>query len=469
MEREASSIIFEADRFSSESSDRLKNIPNDKAFGIRDALLVKCRDTIENLNIELDEEKRSKKHLESKIKELEHANKLLDQKVRQQELHIQEINEELELSISSNDQYKAELKKFQNLKPLQEAQTHMQSTVKSLEHSLAVLQEENLKLKQQLENEKARIIELESDSQYRRTSYDEDRLDLEKIELELEDLYEKKHKCMIKDFERKQDILKEELTNAIDEIELERQRYHDMYKNTVEENNQLRQEIKYLQNMLQRKQSQLEKHSQQSLDQLQTIMEKKNTEENQAYKNLVSALENEKNSIENEKQELENEINRLKDFIRNNTDTQANLDEIMNENNELKLIIKQNDARLQEKAQENMFLNKSIEELKGIVHELESENTQDPKNIELVKYKYQNLLQSELQKRLRDKQDFKHHLIQDKEAFLAKLKQKDDKIAKLEQEKQDLQYRIEMYEQINSEYPSVMKEKRIVPEDTAMV
>ena len=206
MEREASSIIFEADRFSSESSDRLKNIPNDKAFGIRDALLVKCRDTIENLNIELDEEKRSKKHLESKIKELEHANKLLDQKVRQQELHIQEINEELELSISSNDQYKAELKKFQNLKPLQEAQTHMQSTVKSLEHSLAVLQEENLKLKQQLENEKARIIELESDSQYRRTSYDEDRLDLEKIELELEDLYEKKHKCMIKDFERKQDI-----------------------------------------------------------------------------------------------------------------------------------------------------------------------------------------------------------------------------------------------------------------------
>lgn len=472
MESDLNSIISEADRMASESSERLKSIPNDKAFGIRDALLVKCRDTIENLNIDLDDIKRDKRHLESKVKDLEHANSLLENKVRQQESQLFEVSEELDLSISANEQYKSELKKFQSLKPLHEAQTHMQSTLKSLEHSLASVQEENAKLKHQLECEKARTKVLkteQSDSIFLRESYDEERLDLEKIELELEQLYEKKHKCMIKDFEKKQEILREEMTAALDEIDIERQRYHKMYKNTVEENSQLRQEIKYLQNMLQRKQSQLEKHSQQSLDQLKNLMEKKGNEEGLAYKALIAELEKEKNlaenckiELENQKNDLENEIVHLKELVRETEKNQESAERFGEKNkiNELK-------AALREEMEENKKMCKTIEELKKFAQESHPET----RKIELIKLKYQSLIQSELQKRLRDKQAYKQHLIQDKEAFLSKLRMKDEKIEKLESEKNELLCAIhDLEESINdTQILNQEREKRIVAEDTSKV
>ena len=471
MEKDLNTILSEADRMVSESSERLKSVPNDKAFGIRDALLVKCRDTIENLNIELDEEKRCRRHLESKLKDLEHSNGLLEDKLRQQESQMFDLSEELELSVVSNEQYKAELKKFQSLKSVHEAQTHMQSTLKSLEHSLATVQEENAKLKQQLENERARPKEYkteQSDSLYFRDSYEEERMDLEKIELELEELYEKKHKCMIKDFEKKQEALREELTVAIDEIEIERERYHELYKTTVEENTQLRQEIKYLQSMLQRKQSQLEKHSQQSLDQLQSIMEKKGNEESLAYKVLISELEKEKNFIdnqktelENQKIELENEIFSLREMIKNSTQVQERKENFASETSSLKQKVNELKSALNDQVHEN----------KNLLQETDGETNLESRKVELVKIKYQNLIQSELQKRLRDKQEYKQHLIQDKEAFLSKLKMKDDKIEKLEAEKNELINALKNSEEniTDSQVYSREREKRIMAEDTARV
>ena len=465
MEKELNNILQEADRVVSESSERLKSIPNDKSFGIRDALLVKCRDTIESLNLELDEEKRIKRGLESRIKDLEHQNNVLEHKLRQQEAHINDLVEELEQSMVSNQDFKAEKKIFESLKPLNEGQTLVQTSLKSLEHSISTLQEENSKLRQQLENERARIRE--TDSQSIDENFTEERIDLEKIEIELEQLYEKKHKCMIKDFEKKQETLKEELNNAIDEIEIERKRYQGMYIEMVEENNQLRQEIKYLQNMLQRKQSQLEKHSQQSLDQLQTILEKKGTEENLGYKNMIGQLEKEKNILEGQKSSLEAQVYKLQETIEVNKSLESSYDNLFNENLGLKNRIQELERVLKDETQEKSFLTQNIEEMKKLVQDSANESLQDPRKQELIKLKYQTLIQSELQKRLRDKQNFKQHLIQDKEAFLAKLRTKDEKIAKLEAEKAELLYKFSLFDIRNFDDDFSTKEKRFISEDTA--
>lgn len=472
MEKDLNNILQEADRVASESSERLKSLPNDKAFNIRDGLLIKCKNTIESLNIELEGEKKLNKKLENKLKDLEIINNTLEYKLKKSENQINDLKEEIEELISSNEQYKAELQKFSSIKSPNEAQSHMVSTLKSLEYSLSVVQEENAKLKQQLETERARLKEIrteQSNSDYIKESFSEERLDLEKIETELEHLYEKKHKCMIKDFEKKQETLKAELINAIDEIEIERERYHSMYKVSLDENTQLRQEIKYLQNMLQRKQNQLEKHSQQSLDQLQNLIEKKGIEEILAHKTLVSDLENNLQSLENDKIELEKEISRLKQIISNTDIMQDSQEHLLNENRSLRLKIQELESLLKEEAQENKYLSKSLDEMKKMIQESETESLQEPRKAELIKLKYQTLLQSELQKRLQDKQAFKQHLIHDKEAFIAKLKVKDDRISKLEAEKTELLCEINYLERNNAENSFIEKEKRIMAEDTARV
>lgn len=455
------SASIDPDDLSVELKDRSKYSANDKAFGIRDALLVKCRDTIESLNQELEDEKRSKKQLENQIQDLEHSQTILEHKLRSQEILIIELKEELDSSQNETEHYKLELKKFSALKPLQEAQVHMTNTVRSLEHSLNVLQEENSKLKAQLESEKLKSRE-SIDS---RKSVEYEKVDLEKFEYELEELYEKKYKSMIKEFEKKQEMLKDELNNAIDKIEVERQRYQEMYKSTVDENNELRQEIKYLQNMLQRKQSQLEKHSQQSLDQLQNILEKKNYEQAEGYKRLVAELEKEKIGLEREKSELEDEVFRLKDQIDSMSEFQKNYENLNSEHFVLKANILELEQKVQTQKSEKKKMNKNIEDLRKVLLENEPDSTQENRKIELVKIKYQALLQSEMQKRLKDKQSYKEHLIQDKEAFLSKLRAKDEKIAKLESEKTELIYKLNYIQ--NQKLDD--SDRRIVNADTVRV
>ncbi|OMJ89809.1 hypothetical protein SteCoe_7986 [Stentor coeruleus] len=452
-----------------EGSEKSRPFNVDKAFGVRDALLVKCRDTIESLNNELDEERRSRKILELKVKELENGLGILEHKLRQQNTEIEELKVEIELRDTSIEQYENEIKKLQSLKPLHEAQGHMQSTMKSLEHSLSTLQEENLKLKQQLEAEKARSKEMKAETLENRSrrSIENERLDLEKIEQELEELYDKKHKCMIKDFEKKQEVIKEELTSALDEVDSERQRYQEMYKASNDENTQLRQEIKYLQNMLQRKQSQLEKHSQQSLDQLQSILEKKNNEETEAYKLLINTLEKEKADAEAEKIALEHEVSRLKDHVEDTHIYLRSSEEVRSECIIMRKKVLELEKSLQAEINEKQYLSQSLEDMKKIIQGSDNDTYQESRKIELVKLKYQTLLQAELQKRLRDKQSFKQHLIQDKEAFLTKLRAKDEKIASLESEKQELLATIDYIEERRNEV--IDRDSRIVNEETARV
>lgn len=454
MEKDHFNTSFDPEDVSIDAPDRPKFSINDKAFGIRDALLVKCRDTIESLNQELDDEKHSKKQLESKIHDLEHTQTILEHKLRSQEVTIVELKEELDSVSNVNEHYKLELKKNSALKPLQEAQVHMTNTVRSLEHSLNTLQEENFKLKAQLDSEKARS----RDSIDSRRSAENDKSDFQKIEYELEELYEKKHKSMIKEFEKKQEILKNDLNSAIDEVEVERQRYQEMYKATVEENNRLRQEIKYLENMLQRKQSQLEKHSQQSLDQLQNLLEKKNNEQAESFKKIIFELENEKS-------ELEDEIFRLKEKIESFEESQKNFESLNNENFLLKANIIELEQKLKNQKSEKKLMNKNIDELRKVLIDNESDFGQENRRVELVKIKYQALLQSEMQKRLKDKQSYKDHLIQDKEAFLSKLRAKDEKIARLENEKNDLLYKFNCLQGQRFDE----SDKRIINADTARV
>ena len=240
-----------------------------------------------------------------------------------------------------------------------------------------------------------------------------------------------------------------------------------MYIEMVEENNQLRQEIKYLQNMLQRKQSQLEKHSQQSLDQLQTILEKKGTEESLGYKNMIGQLEKEKNILEGQKSSLEAQVYKLQETIEVNKSLESSYDNLFNENLGLKNRIQELERVLKDETQEKSFLTQNIEEMKKLVQDSANESLQDPRKQELIKLKYQTLIQSELQKRLRDKQNFKQHLIQDKEAFLAKLRTKDEKIAKLEAEKAELLYKFSLFDIRNFDDDFSTKEKRFISEDTA--
>ena len=463
MEKENSLFQQDQDRLSLDIIDRVKTSSNDKAFGIRDALLVKCRDTIENLNLELDEEKRSKKQLESHIKDLEHTTAVLEHKLRSQEVTLAELKEELELAHQSEETLKSDIKKLSSLKPLQEMQSHMSNTVKSLEHSLATLQEENMKLKSQLESEKARSRESVN---WEKT--DNDRLDLDKIELELEELYEKKHRCMIKDFEKKQEILREEMNHALDEIDIERQRYRDMYKATSDENNSLRQEIKYLQSMLQRKQNQLEKHSQQSLDQLQNILEIKSTEQTEEFKKAIEELEKEKNLLESLKSDLQKENFKLKEKVENLKDFEKKYENLNNEYFVLKANIFELEQKLKEQKTEKKEIGKNLEELRKVLIDKQPDSPHPDREVELVEIKYQALLQSEIQKRLKDKQSYKHNLMQYKEAFLDKLRVKEEKISRLESEVPELLCEINyLKSKINENLNE--SDRRIVNADTARV
>jgi chromosome segregation ATPase len=461
MEKENSFLSQDHDKLSLEAIDRVKTASNDKAFGIRDALLVKCRDTIESLNLELEEEKRTKKHLESQIKDLEHTNAILEHKLRSQEVSILELKEQIDQLLRSEEQIKSESQKL-SFKQLQEVQTHMSNTVKSLEHSLSTLQEENLRLKNQLESEKARSRE----SGENRKSLDNDRLDLEKIELELEELYEKKHRHMRKDFEKKQEILREEMNHALDEIEIERKRYQEMYKASVDENNNLRQEIKYLQSMLQRKQNQLEKHSQQSLDQLQNILEKKNLEQCEEFRKALDEVENEKSLLECLKNDLQKENFRLKERVESLEDFEKKYENLNNEYFVLKANIFELEQKLKEQKNEKKVIGKNLDDLRKVL--IDEPDSSEARKTELVKIKYQALLQAEMQKRLKDKQDYKQHLIEDKEAFLAKLRVKEERILQLESEKKELLCEIN-YLRCQIVDDLHQSDRRIVNADTARV
>jgi hypothetical protein len=416
----------------SQSSDRFKSGSNDMAFGIRDALLVKCKDTIESLNVELHEEKHAKKLLESRIKDLEQNLSIAQHKLAQQENYIEDLKAEIEENEVLAEEYKEEVKRMQAMKPIHEAQMHMQSTVKSLEHSLSTLQEENAKLKQQLNAEKAR--QKENSESREKKSTGKERISLENIENELEELYEKKHQSLIKEFEKKQEYLKDDLENAISDIEKERERYEEMYKIQVNENNSLRQEIKYLENMLQRKQSQLEKHSQQSLEQLQQILENKKHEETEAYESLIYGLEKEKNDIELAKIDLENELF----FVKQRLTTENSAETIKS----LKEEVAELQEHLKEEIKEKQDMRKSLDDLKKCLNEPISESIPDSRQVELVKLKYQTMLQAEMQKRLKDKQNYKENLIRDKEAFISKLKSKDERIQALEAQNSSLLHQI---------------------------
>jgi hypothetical protein len=122
---------------------------------------------------------------------------------------------------------------------------------------------------------------------------------------------------------------------------------------------------------------------------------------------------------------------------------------------------------LQAEINEKQYLSQSLEDMKKIVQDSDNDTYQESRKIELVKLKYQTLLQAELQKRLRDKQSFKQHLIQDKEAFLTKLRAKDEKIASLENEKQELLATIDYIEERRCEV--IDRDSRIVNEETARV
>ena len=429
MEKENSLFQQPQEKLTPDLINQLKPLSNDKAFGIRDALLVKCRDTIENLNIDLDEEKRNKKQLQSQIKDLEHKNALNEHKLRSQDFTLNELKEQLEQAQQSEEIFKSEIKKLSSLKPLQEMQAHMMNTVKSLEHSLNTLQEENKKLKNQIELEKARFKDLETWE-----NRDDDRIDLEKIELELEELYENKHRCMIKDFEKKQETLRDEMNRALNEIDIERQRYLDMYKATSDENNSLRQEIKYLQSMLQRKQNQLEKHSQQSLDQLQNILEIKASEQNEEFKKTIQELEKEKNLLESLKNTLQQENFRLNEKI----EKLKKYEDLYQDYPALKNNIFDHEQNAKDKNKEKKDLSKNLEEINYVYLSKESEYRQDDLDFNIPESKYQALLQLEIEKRLKDKQSYKNNLMQYKEAFVKKIKIKDEKISRQDLEINEL-------------------------------
>ena len=273
---------------------------------------------------------------------------------------------------------------------------------------------------------------------------------------------------MIKDFEKKTEILREEMNHALDEVDVERQRYRDMYKATSDENNSLRQEIKYLQSMLQRKQNQLEKHSQQSLDQLQNILEIKSTEQNDEFKKAVEELDKEKNLLEAIKADLQKENFKLKEKVENLKEFELKYEDLNNEYFVLKANVFELEQKLKEQKVQKKEISRNLEELRKVLIEKQPDSPRAGREAELVEIKYQALLQAEVQKRLKDKQSYKQNLMQYKEAFLEKLRVKEDKISRLESEIPELLCEVNyLRSKINENLNE--SDRRIVNADTARV
>ncbi|CAG9325311.1 unnamed protein product [Blepharisma stoltei] len=459
MESDLNSILEDAERIKSLSGERLRTLTRspDKAYDNRDSLLRQCRDTIEVLTADIEEEKRQRKQAELTAKELEFKNRSLENKAKILEEKIEGLNDDIDSLADANTYLQGELNKYQienfnsSEQALSDQLNEARDKILKLESSLTIFQSENSKLKTQCEANKSVISRLESEVYGYKISHEDLEANAKKLqtmETELEDLYEKKHQDLKSDYDKKHN----EMRTNIEELRKEKEMYMALYKDATEENSQIRNENKFLQNMLERKQQQLEKHSQETLETIQEMIGRKSDvniserlkeleEENAILKEELNYMHEQLDLKEKHKlKEDESDWNISQELSR----VLEKESEAQQEVQRLNLKIETLENTLRGERNEKKMLSSSIERMQKVIdaqnEELKGNISLDisiQRQMEILKSKYQAELRAEMEKRLKDKQDYKKLLIQDKEAFNRKIDLMQSKIKALEIENQN--------------------------------
>jgi DNA repair exonuclease SbcCD ATPase subunit len=139
-EENLQSIIDETSRVLAETHSRMNSeslgASDESAFGIRDGLLVKCRNAIEviftqNLHIEIEEERRKRREIENLYREVKSNNLSLEHKLKETSKKLTIANQDLEILSAEILELKREMKhlddktKKQDIKQLSSTQSLM--------------------------------------------------------------------------------------------------------------------------------------------------------------------------------------------------------------------------------------------------------------------------------------------------------------------------------------------------------
>lgn len=94
----------------SSSNSHTQESPNfeDSAFGMKDVLLIKCRDTIENLYEEIELQKRQRRDAELCCKELEVKNLTLEKRTKELTTKLLSYKEELDMLVEQKENFEKE-------------------------------------------------------------------------------------------------------------------------------------------------------------------------------------------------------------------------------------------------------------------------------------------------------------------------------------------------------------------------